>query len=166
VSAPGIVLYPDPRLGQRAVPRAVDSSLLAIGDRLQRAAEAAQAFGLAAVHIGAVAPVVVISVATDPAVREYRVLYNPEVTALANDTTGGIEGSVSLPGIEVEVVRPVWAALAFDDADGNRQALRLEGLPARIAQHEIDQMNGVFFLERVSRLKRDMALKKWKKRAG
>lgn len=61
--------------------------------------------------------------------------------------TRRVEGSVSLPGIEVEVVRPVWAALAFDDADGDRQALRLEGLPARIAQHEIDQMNGVFFLE-------------------
>jgi peptide deformylase len=166
VSAPGIVLYPDPRLGQRAVPRAVDSSLLAIGDRLQRAAEAAQAFGLAAVHIGAVAPVVVISVASEPAARDYRVLYNPEMTATAAETQSGTEGSVSLPGIEVEVVRPVWAELAFDDAGGNRQALRLEGLPARIAQHEIDQMNGVFFLERVSRLKRYMALKKWKKRAG
>ena len=166
MSAPGLVIYPDPRLGQRAAARSVDTSLVAIGDRLLRAAEAAKAFGLAAVHIGAVAPVVVISIASDPKERDYRLLYNPEVTATGEETAAGIEGSVSLPGIEVDVVRPVWAEVAYDDADGLRQALRLDGLPARIAQHEIDQMNGIFFLDRVSRLKRDMALKKWKKRAG
>ena len=166
MSQPGIVIYPDPRLGQRATARPVESSLLAIGDRLHRAAEAAQAFGLAAVHIGAVAPVVVISLATDPRKRQYRVLYNPEITAVSEETATGTEGSVSMHGIEIEVVRPVWAEVAFDDAGGTRHVLRLEGLPARIAQHEIDQMNGIFFLDRVSRLKRDMALKKWKKRAG
>jgi peptide deformylase len=110
--------------------------------------------------------VVVISLATDPRKRQYRVLYNPEITAVSEETATGTEGSVSMHGIEIEVVRPVWAEVAFDDAGGTRHVLRLEGLPARIAQHEIDQMNGIFFLDRVSRLKRDMALKKWKKRAG
>jgi peptide deformylase len=148
------------------VPREVDSSLIAIGDRLQRAAEAARAFGLAAVHIGAVAPVVVISLSADPGKRDYRLLYNPEIVGVGEETASGIEGSVSMPGTEIEVVRPVWAEVAFDDAEGTRQTLHLEGLPARIAQHEIDQMNGIFFLERVSRLKRDMAIKKFKKRAA
>lgn len=139
---------------------------MAIGDRLLRATEAAEAFGLAAVHIGAVAPVVVISIASDPRKRDYRVLYNPEVRVLGERTAVGTEGSVSMPGIEVEIVRAVSAEIAFDDAAGARQVLRLEGLPARIALHEIDQMNGIFFLERLSRLKRDMVLRKWKKRAG
>jgi len=158
-----IVLYPDPRLGQAASPRSVDPSLIAIGDRLRRAAEEAQAYGLAAVHIGAVGPVVVVSVATDRLERDYRLLYNPEVVAVADELAAGVEGSVSLPGVEVDVVRPVWAQVRFDDEAGGRQELRLEGFAARVAQHEIDQMNGVFFLERVSRLKREMALKRFRK---
>jgi peptide deformylase len=160
------VPYPDPRLRQAARPRPVDDSLRTIGDQLQRAAAEAQAYGLAAVHIGSVAPVVVVSLATHPDKRDYRLLYNPEVTAVAPETASGAEGSVSLPGIQVEIVRPVWAEIAFNDAGGGRQTLRLEGFPARVAQHEIDQMNGIFFIEKVSRLKRDMALKKWKKAAG
>jgi peptide deformylase len=115
------------------------------------------------VHIGAVAPVVVVSVAADPQHRDYRLMYNPEVANAAAETAGGPEGSVSLPGVTVVIERPVWAEIRYDDAGGSRQSLRLEGWPARVAQHEIDQMNGIFFLERVSRLKRDMALKKFRK---
>jgi peptide deformylase len=159
-----IVGYPDPRLSRKAEPRPLDDGLRAIGNRLLEATRAANAFGLAAVHIGAVAPVVVISADTDPAKRDYLVMYNPEIVTIADTTATGPEGSVSMPGVEVEIVRPVWAEIAWDDASGARQQRRLEGLPARIAQHEIDQLNGVFFLDRLSRLKRDMALKKWKKR--
>lgn len=160
-----IVGYPDPRLSRKAEPRPLDDGLRAIGNRLLEATRAANAFGLAAVHIGAVAPVVVISADTDPAKRDYLVMYNPEIVSTAEATASGPEGSVSMPGVEVEIVRPVWAEIAWDDASGTRQQRRLEGLPARIAQHEIDQLNGVFFLDRLSRLKRDMALKKWKKRS-
>ena len=70
-----------------------------------------------------------------------------------------------MSGVEVQVVRPIWAEIAYFDDAGARQQERLEGLPGRIAQHEIDQMNGMFFLDRLSRLKRDMVLKKWRKRA-
>ena len=148
------------------MPRAVDDSLRAIGTRLLEAAKAAQAYGLAAVHMGAVAPVVVISADPDPAQRDYLLLYNPEVLGVAEKTVIGPEGSVSMPDVQVEIMRPVWAEIAYDDETGARQTRRLEGLPVRIALHEIDQMNGVFFLNRLSRLKRDMVLKKWKKRAG
>ena len=60
----------------------------------------------------------------------------------------------------------MWAYISGTAAAGPRQTARLEGLPARIAQHEIDQMNGVFFLSRLSRLKRDMVIKRWKKRSN
>lgn len=160
------MLYPDPRLNQAAVPRAVDDSLRAIGARLLEAAKAAQAYGLAGVHMGAVAPVVVISADPEPAKRDYLLLYNPEVLAVAEETAAGPEGSVSMPDVQVEIMRPVWAEIAFDDETGVRQTRRFEGWPARIALHEIEQMNGVFFLNRLSRLKRDMVLRKWKKRAG
>lgn len=148
------------------MPRPVDDSLRAIGTRLLEAAKAAQAYGLAAVHTGAVAPVVVISADPDPNRRDYMLLYNPAVLAVADKTVIGPEGSVSMPDVQVDVSRPVWAEIAYDDEIGTRQTRRFEGLPARIALHEIDQMAGIFFLNRLSRLKRDMVLKKWKKRAG
>ena len=161
-----IVLYPDQRLTAKAMPRAVDEDLRAVGAKLLEAARAAQAFGLAAVHVGEVAPVVVLSTASDPARRAYRLLYNPRVEAVADELVSGTEGSVSLPGIEVEVLRPAWTEIGYEDGEGLPQRARFEGLAARIALHEIEQMNGVFFLSRVSRLRREMALKKWKKQAG
>lgn len=159
-----IVGYPDPRLTRKAEPRPLDNGLRAIGNRLLEATRAANAYGLAAVHIGAVAPVVVISADEDPSKRDYVVLYNPDVVATDGPSIPGSEGSVSMPGVEVEIVRPYIAEIAWDDETGTRQHRRFEGLPARIAQHEIEQVNGIFFLERLSRLKRDMVLKKWKKR--
>lgn len=161
-----VVLYPDERLGQTAEQRVVDDGLRAIGRRLLEAAKAANAYGLAAVHMGAVAPVVVISAAPDPALRDYLVLYNPETLRVAEETVVGPEGSVAMPGVEVQIVRPVWAEISFADETGVRQTRRFEGFPARVAQHEIEQMNGVFFLDRLSRLKRDMVIKKWRKRGG
>lgn len=161
-----IVGYPDPRLTRKAEPRPVDDGLRAIGNRLLEATRAANAYGLAAVHIGAVAPVVVISANPDPEKRDYLVLYNPEIVTTDGPGIPGPEGSVSMPGVEVEVTRPYVAEIAWDDETGTRQRRRFDGLPARIAQHEIDQVNGIFFLERLSRLKRDMVLKKWKKRGG
>lgn len=161
-----VLLYPDDRLSQTAAPRPVDDSLRAIGAELLATAKAAPAYGLAAVHIGTVAPVVVISTTMDGGAPAHLLLYNPEVVATAPEMAAGPEGSVSLPGVQVEIERPVWAEIVFDDEAGVRQTRRLEGLPARIALHEIDQMNGVFFLSRLSRLKREMTLKKWKKHAG
>lgn len=161
-----IVNWPDPRLERKAEPRPVDDGLRAIGARLLEAARAANAYGLAAVHIGVVVPVVVVSFDPDPARRDHRVLYNPAIDALAPETAPGPEGSVSMPGAEAEILRPVWADISWDDEAGERQRLRLEGLPARVAQHEIDQVNGIFFLNRLSRLKRDMVLKRWRKRSA
>ena len=161
-----VVLYPDARLAVAASPRPVDDLLRATGGRLLAAATERAAYGLAATHIGEVEPVVVVSLAADPGRRDYRLLFNPSVVKVAPQSESGIEGSVSLPGVEVPVLRPVWAEIAFADALGAPQALRLEGWPARIALHEIEQMQGLFFLERVSRLKRDMVLRKWRKRSG
>lgn len=105
----------------------------------------------------------VISLADDDAKRDYLVIYNPEILSLTGEPAEGREGSVSMSGMQVPVPRPPRVRIAYDDEAGTRRELDLEGLPARIAQHEIDQVNGIFFLERISRLKRDMAIKRWKK---
>ena len=128
------------------------------------AAKDAGAYGLAAAHIGEVEPVVVIS--GDPDGRDYLLLFNPVVTAVATETEPGEEGSVSLPGVRISVDRPIWAEISYMDAEGKPQTARFERFAARVALHEIEQMNGVFFLSKLSRLKRDMVLKKARKLSG
>ena len=135
-----------------------------VGERLLAAAREAKAYGLAAAHIGDVEPVVVIS--GDPEGRDYLLLFNPTVTAVAAETEPGEEGSVSLPGVRISVDRPVWAEISYMDAEGKPQNARFERFAARVALHEIEQMNGVFFLSKLSRLKRDMVLKKARKLSG
>ena len=156
------ILYPDVRFGAAAEVQPVDAHLLDVGRRLLAAAEAVRAYGLAAVHIGVVAPVVVISLG-DPEVRDYRVLYNPRILSLGAEQANGPEGSVSMPGIEVEISRAVSAEIGFDDETGQGHTISLSGFPARVAQHEIDQVNGVFFLTKLSRLKRDAVLRRFAK---
>lgn len=157
------VVYPDVVLSECAQPRPVDETLRAVGERLLQAARGVSAYGLAAAHIGAADPVVVISVGPDLSPRDYRLLYNPKVLRVADEQEAGTEGSVSLPGVEVAIERPVWAEIAFDDADGVPQCKIYEGFVARVVLHEIEQLNGVFFLSNLSRLKRDSALRKFQK---
>jgi peptide deformylase len=157
------IRYPDARLTAKAVPRQIDAELRATAERLLAAVSDAQAYGLAAAHIGEIEPLVVISVAADTTQRDYRVLFNPEIIGTAEATQAGPEGSVSMPGIEAPIERPVWADIAYDTVDGERVTTRFEGFVARCALHEIEQMNGIFFLGRLSRLKRDTAIRKWQK---
>lgn len=156
------IFYPDARLNEAAPARPVDADLLDIGRRLLAAAEGARAYGIAAAHIGFVAPVAVVSLG-DPATRDYGVLYNPRVLATEGPQEAGPEGSVSMPGIEVDVLRAHSAVVAFDDETGQGREMALSVFPARVAQHEIDQVNGVFFLTKVSRLKREAAIRRFAK---
>lgn len=138
--------------------------MLAVGRRLVDAAREAKAYGLAAAHLGEVAPVVVIS--ADAQAKEYLTLYNPRVVEVSAEQQLSEEGSVSLPGARVEIERPAWAVIDFMSADGTEKTARFEGFAARVALHEIEQTQGIFFLDKVSRLKRDMVLKKAKKHPG
>lgn len=157
------ILYPDPRLSQAAAPAELDDDLRSIGGRLLATATKAKAYGLAAAHIGEVAPVIVINFGAPSGPTRYELLYNPRIEAVAPEAEPRPEGSVSLPGIEVEITRPVWAELSCEDGSGAIQRMRLEGFLARCALHEIEQMQGKFFLSNLSRLKRDMVLRKYEK---
>jgi peptide deformylase len=107
-----------------------------------------------------------VVISGDPEGRDYLLLFNPTVTAVATATEPGEEGSVSLPGVRVSIDRPIWAEINYMDAAGQRQTARFERFAARVALHEIEQMNGVFFLMKLSRLKREMVLKKARKQSG
>ena len=160
---PDFVIYPHPALSTPAKRRPLDRAMLDAGERLLAAAQDVGAYGLAAAHLGLIEPVIVVSVAADPAQRDYRVMYIPRASAVATETASGAEGSVSMPGVEVPVSRPVWAEIVYESADDVTQTLRLDGFPARVALHEIDQMEGFFFLARLSRLKREAAIRKFQK---
>ncbi|WDR03436.1 peptide deformylase [Devosia algicola] len=121
--------------------------------------------GLAAAHIGISAPVIVLNLAATGAGRDDVLFFNPRVTAVSETIELGSEASVSMPGVALQVARPVWAELDYQDETGQARQARLEGFAARCALHEIDQVNGVFFLRRVSRLKREAAIKRYRKRA-
>ena len=137
--------------------------MLACGAQLLAAAREVQAYGLASVHLGHLEPIIVASMASSPTQRDYCLFYNPCVTMVSPDIETAAEGSVSMPGIEAPITRAKWIELSYDDADGSSHSARFEGFAARIIQHETDQMNGVFFLSRLSRLKRDTALRKFAK---
>lgn len=147
------------------MPRPVDEPMLAAGAQLRAAAEAAHAFGLAAAHLGLDEPLVVVSTAEDQRQRSYEVLFNPRLVRMSEQSAAGPEGSVSMPGVEVPVSRAVWVEVEWENQFGQAERQRFDGFVARVLQHEIDQMNGVFFLQRVSKLKRDMALRKFEKSA-
>jgi peptide deformylase len=157
------VRYPHPALATKAVARPVDDTLRNVGGRLLQAAQEARAYGLAAAHIGEAAPVMVLNV-TPEVVASYELFYNPEVIAQASELEAGREASVSLPGVEVEIARPIWVEISFETGEGDRRYRRFEGFVARCALHEVEQMKGRFFLANLSRLKREMALKRGIKR--
>jgi len=156
------ILFPDPRLRLAAQQRPVDDRLRATGSALLKAAESHRAYGLAAAHIGALEPVIVVSIGPE-AGRDYRLLYNPRIVETAGENVLGTEGSVSLPGIEVEISRPHQARIAYDNEEGEPEILDLEGFAARVALHETEQAHGIFFLSHLSRLKRDAALRRYQK---
>lgn len=97
---------------------------------------------------------------------DYSVLFNPRVSEASAEAVKGMEGSVSLPGLQVEIERPAWVQVDYMDPNGKQRTTRFDGFAARVAQHEIEQTQGIFFLDKLSRLKRDMVLKKLKKHAG
>jgi peptide deformylase len=160
---PPFVIYPHAALCIKAAPRPVDAAMLAAGAALLAAAQEVQAYGLAAAHLGLDQPLVVISVSADTTRRDYRLLYNPEILRQSDETDIAPEGSVSMPGIEAPVKRSRRVDLTYDDANGQQHSDTVEHFVARVAQHEIDQMNGMFFLRRISLVKRDIAVRKYYK---
>jgi peptide deformylase len=90
-------------------------------------------------------------------------LVNPVITWSSDDTYKQSEGCLSIPGLEEVVQRPVSVRVQGKDPDGNDVEIDAEDLYARALQHEIDHIDGILFIDRVSPLKRRMLLKKWKK---
>ena len=156
-----IVRYPDPRLALPAEPvAAFDAALRELAADLLETMHAAPGIGITAPHIGVMLRVVVLE--PDPA-EGARTYVNPEIVWKSSETIVHREGSVSMPGVNDEVSRHARVRVSYHDLDGNLRTEESEGLRAVCHQHEIDQLDGVFWIRRLSRLKRERLIKRFDK---
>ena len=159
-----IVRYPDPRLTRTARPVTVfDGALRELAGDLLDTMHAAPGIGITAPHIGILLRVVVLDL--DP-VNGARTYVNPEIVWASSEMILHQEGSVSVPGVNDEIRRHARIRISFHDIDRKVQTEESSGLRAVCHQHEIDQLNGMFWLQRLSRLKRERLIKRFEKTRG
>jgi len=156
-----ILRYPDARLRQRAEPVVnFDAALRELAGDLLETMRAAPGIGITAPHIGVALRLVVIEL---PELPEPRFYVNPEIAEASVETTRHPEGSVSMPGVSEEVERPASVTVRYRDLDGIAHSHASDGLLAVCLQHEIDQLDGLFWIGRLSRLKRERVIKRYEK---
>lgn len=161
MTARPIVRFPDPRLRAVAEPVTVfDEELRALAQDLLDTMRAAPGIGITAPHIGIAKRVVVLELSPDDGVRSY---VNPEIVWASDETIRHQEGSVSMPGVTEDVERHARVRVKYRDLDGLEHVEEAEGLLSVCHQHEIDQLDGIFWIQRLSRLKRDRLVKRWEK---
>ncbi len=159
-----ILTAPDPRL--KAISKAVDTvdaaSRRLIDDMIESMYEA-DGIGLAAVQIGVPERVIVMDLDQREGKKNPRVFINPTIVWASDERAKFEEGCLSVPEIWEEVERAARIRAEFLDRDGERQVLEADGLLATCLQHEMDHLEGVLFIDHLSKLKRSIALRKLQK---
>ena len=161
-----ILVVPDPVLKQKSLPvEAVDDELRALMDDMLETMYAAPGIGLAAIQIGVPKRVIVMDIARPEEPKEPRYFVNPEILWASEEMVPYEEGCLSIPEIYDEVERPAKVKLRYLNYQGEQVEEDAEGLFAVCIQHEMDHLEGVLFIDHLSRLKREQAIKKVKKQA-
>ncbi|MFT8420320.1 MAG: peptide deformylase [Gluconacetobacter sp.] len=156
-----IVLYPDQRLRQAAEPvTQFDAALRTLAADLFDTMQAAPGIGITAPHIGVALRVVVLDLRDTSGARTY---INPEIIWASDETIRHEEGSVSMPGVTEQIDRPAKVRVRYQDLDGQDQIEESDGLRAICHQHEIDQLNGLFWIQRLSALRRTRLIARYEK---
>lgn len=156
-----ILRYPDPLLARKCAPvLQFDERLKQLCDDLLDTMRAAPGVGITAAHIGVDQRISIIQLAPDQPIHMH---INPEILSQSPQQQRFTEGSVSMPGMTEDVERAAHIHFRFHDLDGNVQTHEAEGFLATCIQHEVDQLDGIFWIKRLSRLKRDRLLKRWEK---
>lgn len=173
-----LVTYPDPRLKLVSEPvHEVNDEIRRMLDDMVETMYASEGIGLAAVQVGILKRMLVMDVAqredgdssplrgesASGAPGNVLKLINPEIVEESDDESPYTEGCLSFPGQAAEVVRPAKVTVNYLDEHGQKQTLHAEGLLATCVQHEIDHLNGITFVDHLSRMKRDMVLRKLKR---
>ena len=156
-----IVIEPDPILREKSSTlEKVDYELRSLLDDMLETMYAAPGIGLAAVQVGILKRLIVIDISKDKEKKNPLILINPEIIFRSKNTSVYEEGCLSLPGHYAEIERPAECQIKFIDYDGKARELKANGLLATCIQHEIDHLNGVLFIDYLSKLKKDMIVKK------
>ncbi|MBX3581442.1 MAG: peptide deformylase [Rhizobiaceae bacterium] len=161
-----LVILPDPvlRLVSKPVER-VDAPLLKLADDMLETMYDAPGIGLAAIQVGQPLRMLVIDLAKEGEPPAPMVIINPEILDSSDERSVYEEGCLSIPDYYAEVERPAKVRVRHLDREGKQQEMEADGLLATCVQHEIDHLNGVLFIDHISKLKRDMVVKKFKKMA-
>lgn len=156
-----IVRFPDARLDLVAqAVESFDAGLAALAADLADTIRAAPGIGITAPHVGVAQRVVVLKLSDAEPAKTY---VNPEVVWASEENIRHAEGSVSMPGVTEEIERSRAVRIAYRDLDGKACIEETEGLRAVCHQHEIDQLDGIFWIQRLSALKRERLVKKFRK---
>jgi len=161
-----ILVLPDKRLRLVSKPLAkVDSATRKLVDDMFETMYDAPGIGLAAIQIGEPKRVVTLDLAKKDEPNDPQVFINPELTWKSDDKNVHEEGCLSIPEYYEEVQRPAAIRVRYLDLDGKSREIEAGGLLATCLQHEIDHLNGVLFIDHISKLKRDRVIKKFAKAA-
>ncbi|WP_201841253.1 peptide deformylase [Microvirga zambiensis] len=156
-----IIRFPDPRLRQVAQPIGdVTDEIRTLARDLTETMHAAPGIGITAPHVGILQRLVIIQLETD---LDPHIYIDPEIVWASPDTIRHVEGSVSMPGVTDELERPSRVRVRYRSLDGSMHEEEAEGLMAVCLQHEIDQLDGIFWIDRLSKLKRDRLIKRFEK---
>ncbi|MDB5528281.1 MAG: peptide deformylase [Devosia sp.] len=161
-----ILVLPDARLRAVADPiDAVDDDIKALAKDMLDTMYDAPGIGLAAPQIGVMKRIVVMDLAKEGEKPEPMVLINPEITKFSDVVQTTEEGCLSIPELYYDVERPDAVTVKYTDLDGNEVIKDAEGKLAVCIQHELDHLDGVLYIDYLSRLKRDRVIKKFDKAA-
>jgi peptide deformylase len=161
-----IIILPDKRL--RTVSKAVDTitpEIRALVEDMFETMYEAPGIGLAAIQVAVPLRVITMDVAKKEDEKEPRAFINPEIVWRSDERSVYEEGCLSIPEVHEDVERPAIVRVKYLDLDGKAHEDEVEGLQATCIQHEVDHLNGVLFIDYISKLKRDYIVKKFTKAA-
>ena len=159
-----ILTLPDSVLRKQAKPvERVDDALRKLMEDMLATMYDAPGIGLAAPQIGVSRRLIVMDPAKEEAPRTPVIMVNPEIIQRSDEMRLHEEGCLSIPDFTAEIERPAMTRVSYIDEAGKKQEKTLEGIWSTLVQHEIDHLNGVLFIDYLSRLKRDMIVKKFTK---
>ena len=161
-----ILILPDKRLRLVSKPVAkIDAAVRTLVEEMFETMYDAPGIGLAAIQIGEPKRIVTMDLAKKDEPKEPQVFINPELIEASADKNMHEEGCLSIPEYYEEVERPAQVRLRYLDLDGKPHEIEAGGLLATCIQHEIDHLDGVLFIDHISKLKRDRVIKKFTKAA-
>ena len=161
-----IVKIPDPVLRKTCQPLdGITSDLSKLMDDMLETMYDAPGIGLAAPQIALPIRLIVMDAAKPDEGDKPNpiIMVNPEIVEKSDEMSAYEEGCLSIPEYFAEVERPAWVTVNYRDRKGDQQQLKCEGLLGTVVQHEIDHLNGVLFIDYLSKLRRDRVIKKFTK---